>query len=187
MKILIRVRWRNLGVSFVIFLALVLTITACGCSGSGDKQQSGTKSQSPPAFEHVGAIDACRLITQDDASTLFGKPANRDKGTPVIDPNLLGECLWSWEAETGNQLLQFRIWQGTQYYGSTPDSQPFDLGEKAYIRAHRVSGVDVEWVQEGRTISLSYSTVGPGTPDPLTRIEEMKQLARKAAAQLSRA
>jgi hypothetical protein len=186
MKILIRDRWRNPEVGFVTFLALVVTIAACACSGSWDKQQSGTKSQSP-ASEHLGAIDACGLITQDDASTLFGKPANRDKGTPVIDPNMLGECLWSWEAETGNQLLQFRIWQGTQYYGPTPDSQPFDLGENGYIRAHRVSGVDVEWVQEGRTISVSYSTVGPGTPDPLTRIEEIKQLARKAAAQLSRA
>lgn len=162
---------------------LVVALIAVACGGTTSEGKSGADTQ-PATTRGGGKVDACALITQDDASTLFGKPASKDKGTPVIDPDMLGECLWSWETEAANQLLQFRIWKGVQYYAPTPDSQSVDLGEQGYIRAHRVSGVDIEWVQGGRTVSISYSTVGPGAPDPTSKIEEVKQLARKAAAGL---
>jgi hypothetical protein len=176
---------RQVGLGYLMALTLALTLDGCSGAASGNRSVGSAKSESPTASSKNDKLDPCAVITQEDASSLFGKPASRDSGVPVIDPHMLGECLWSWDAETGNQLLQFRIWNGEEYYGPAPDSQPFELGQKGSIRANRFAGVDIDWVQGGKTVSVSYSTTGPGAPDPLTKIEEVKQLARKAAAELS--
>ncbi len=165
-------------------LTLVLLIAACGGEEAAPDDAAQLPSEAAPAGE-AGKVDACRIVTQEDATALFGNPASPDTGTPVLDPNMLGECLWTWDSESSNQLLQFRVWNGTMYYGEAPDdAQPMDLGEQAYVRTHPIAGVDVAWVQGGKTVTLSYSKVGPDVPDPRTKSEAVQQLARKAAAQL---
>lgn len=150
------------------------TSTPAGQSGSGGDSGSGSTLK----------LDACDIVTREDATKLFGMPASPEGGSPILDPKMVGECLWTWDTDTDNQLLQFYIWDGPQYYSDAPDSQPIDLGEKGNIVIADVLGVNITWLQDGKTYSLSYSTVGSAFPDPAMKLEEVKSLARKVEDQV---
>lgn len=157
-------------------VAALLVLGGCG----GDEQSSPTGGEA----KNNGGLDACAIVTRDDATRLFGKPASPYSGTPVLDPNMLGECLWTWDSDTSNHLLQFRIWNGERYYSAMPDSQPVDFAATGFIRSHPMAGVDVGWIQDGRTISLSYSTVGPDVPKAQTRVDAVKELAATVSSRM---
>lgn len=169
-------------------MLLALGFSACGDDGAGNN--GGSQSPIPSPEANVESVDACEVVDQEDATKLFGKPAAKDEGVMVVDPLMGGECLWSWESEEfDSQLLQFRIWNGEQYYTETaqsPEAQDFDIGDRGHITVSDYAsiGVDIEWVQDGKTISVSYSTVGNGVPDPSEKVEELKQLAQKASDEL---
>ncbi|MCP5117972.1 MAG: hypothetical protein GY953_44720 [bacterium] len=165
-------------------MMLALSLSLAGCGGGGNAPAEDSAAGERGAANASGKIDACAIITQDDATKLFGKPASPDKGTPVVDPNMLGECLWTWDSETSNHLLQFRVWRGDQYYSAMPESQPIDFAATGYIRTHPVVGVDMGWIQDGKTVSLTYSTVGADVPEAQTKAEEVRQLALKVEARL---
>jgi len=166
-----------------VFVLLTLLATA-GCSGENDDSAKNSPGASVATTNGSAKLEACALVTQDDASRLFGKPASRYAGTPVLDPNLIGECLWSWDSETSSHLLQFRVWNGQQYYAAMPESKPVDFAETGFIRSHPMAGVDVGWVRNGKTVSLSYSTVGPDAPKAETRVEQVRELAAAVNSKL---
>lgn len=163
-------------------LLLVLVVSACGGSSTGD---NGGGAQAAGQNGSSGQIDACSVVTQQDATQLFGKPASPQQGQLNVDPNMLGECLWTWDTETSNQLLQFRIWNGSQYYGNPPaNSQPLDIGDKGYIQLNEFAGVSIEWVQGDKTITLDYSTIGSDVPKATTKADAVKNLAQNVSKQM---
>lgn len=129
-------------------------------------------------------VDACGIVTQDDATQLFGQTASPYTGTPALDANMLGQCLWSWDSDTSSHLLQFHVWNGEQYYSTMPDSEPLDFVETGYIRIREVAGVDIAWLRNGKMVSLSYSTIGRDVPKAATKVGQVKQLALKVKADL---
>ena len=169
-----------------VVLLAALALPACG-GGAPDQEASASTANVSSGPAEPGAVDACRLVTEDEASSLFGKPASRGKGTLVVDPAMIGECLWEYDTPTANQLLQVRVWSSARYYSAPRDewTTPFDLGEKGYLRVHPGAGVDAVWVQGGRSVEVSYSTVGSaGDPQAVDRVEAVKALARRAAGRL---
>jgi len=173
--------------AFVAVIAISAVALFAGCSSSGDDGGSTSAEPSAAAAAANGdsSLAACNIVTEADATALFGKQAVKDEGALVTDPNMLGECLWTWDTDTSNQLIQFRVWNGEQYYGQEPaGSQSLDLGDKAFMTVGSLAGVDITWVQDGKTIQLSYSNIGDDVPDPATKVEEVKQLAQKASGQL---
>lgn len=173
---------------FMVLLAAILVlagIAGCGSSNEPTSNLGQVAAQGDTNIRNV-TLDACQVVTQADASSIFGETATEDQGTPISDPNLLGECLWTWDTETANQLIQFRIWNGEQYFGEMEaDSQPLDIGDKGKIRVNEIAGIDIEWVQDGKTVSLSYSNIGPGLPDASTKVNDITTLAKKASAELA--
>ncbi len=173
--------WRILAPSV---LSAILVLPACSSGGADDHPESTPA----PASNRAGARDACRLVTQEEATSLLGVAASRGtSGNTVVDPAMIGECLWEYDTPTTNQLLQVRVWESPKYYGAPQDefTTPFDLGEKGYLRAHPGAGVDIVWIQGGRVVELSYSTVGSsGDPRAIDHVEEVKALARKASGRL---
>lgn len=172
-------------------LGILLPLLA-GC-GSDSGTQGANNSVSSAASERTvaesggtstGSIDACTIVTQADATKLFGNPASKDEGAQVLDPSMLGECLWSYDTETSSQLLQFRIWGSDQYYGPPSDAQPLAIGDQGSIRINSFAGVDIEWIQDGKTINLSFSTVGTGVPDATTKAEDLKAMAKEISGKL---
>lgn len=81
-------------------------------------------------------------------------------------------------------MLQVRIWNGAQSYAAPEDSRPLGLGDQGYLRSHPLGGVDIEWVQGGRTVSLSYSSIGPDVPKAIGKVGEVEQLAQVVAGRL---
>jgi len=173
----------------MVVMTFALVSISCGdnkteSTAASDKTSAGNGGGSAGGSGNATKPDACAIVTQADATRLFGMPASPEQGTPVTDPAMLGECLWTWDTDMDNQLLQFRIWNGAQYYSDSPGSQPVDVGEKGNIVMSDVLGVDVTWLQDGKTYQLSYSTAGSTVPDPTVKAEEVKNLAKKVEGQI---
>ncbi len=166
-----------------LFLAtlVISLLPACGAETGSPPEREGAASDAV-----TGAIDGCAVVTQDDATALFGKPAVRQEGQGFRPPMMLAECMWTWDTETANQLLQFRVWDTEQGYSRPEDeyTQTFAIGDRGHVRVHPLAGVDVEWTQGNRTIGLSYSKVGAEVPEAATKTDAVKALALSAAAKL---
>lgn len=166
-----------------LIIMLALSLAACGDDGgSADQPADQPADQANGAGD--GQVDACAIVTQETATKIFGNEAVQDERVPVVDANMLGECLWAYDTETSGQLIQFRVWNGDNYYGMPPDAEAFDLGDESYILVNEFTGIDISWVQDGRSIDLSYYCVGPDTPELQTKVQAMKDLAHQVSGEL---
>lgn len=131
-------------------------------------------------------IEPCAIVTQADATELFGAVAERDQGTLVSDPDYLGDCVWTYEPPglLGSQNVALNLWQGEAYYSPRAEAVPFQIGDGGSIYQSQSTGIDIDWLQGGKTAMLSYFNVGAGVPDALTKLDEVKALALKASNRL---
>lgn len=174
----------------IALLAAVL-VMAVSCSGkSSDDKGAGSGTVAAPAASaqpDPAKFAACTFITLKDAEALFGHPATQKQGPTTP---LHGECDWDYDApDNSSHLLQLNIWTENFYKQGgelvDADAQPFAIGErKGNIKVGDLTGIDISWVEKGRFIQLSYSTVGPSVPKATTKVEEVKALARKVSAAL---
>jgi len=171
-----RLRIRECRAAFLPALVAVLVLASCG--GRGEEQAAAP---SAGAGAPAAAPEACSVVTQADATALFGQPASPETG--MSSPSMFGQCLWTWDTDTSNQLLQFHIWDKLGY-DPPADSEPLDLGDGGYVRAHPVAGVDIGWIQGDRLITLSFSTIGPDAPKATERTDQVVGLARRVAERL---
>ena len=165
--------------------ALVATVSLALVTGCGDDSSGGGSGGNAGSSGSGGGsgIDACAVVTQQDATALFGETATQGDGKSG-HPASIGECEWEWEnADAHSHLLQFYVWDGAEYYTEPPDFQPLAVGEKGYIRVVS-SSIDMGWVQDGKTIGLNYSTFGSSVTPASTKETEMKALAQKASSAL---
>jgi hypothetical protein len=169
--------------------AMLLIVVSC-TGKTSDNQDAGSRSAAAPAASSqpdAARFAACTFITAKDAEALFGHPATQTQGPTTP---LHGECAWDYDApDNSSQLLQLTIWtedfykQGGELVDA--DAQPFAIGErKGNIKIGKLTGIDISWVEKGRFIQLSYSTVGPSVPEATTKVEEVKALAKKVSAAL---
>ena len=158
-------------------LAAVL-LAACGGPEEPTAPDAATK---PAATARPPAVDACGIVTANDAAALFGQPASPDSGPGGA--TLIAQCLWTWDTDSSNQLLQFHLWDPLAH-DMPQDAEPLDVGEKGFIRKHPIAGVDIGWLQGGRFVSLAYSTIGPDAPVATDRAEQVIALARRVEERL---
>ena len=161
----------GLSVGFGLLLSL---LSACNAAEEPAPPATAAASEGPQS-------DACAIVTQQDASNLFGQPAVPDTGQTGV--TMVAQCLWTWDTDTSNQLLQFHIWD-PRGYDMPEDAEPLAIGDGGYIRKHPVSGVDIAWLQNGQLISLAYSTIGPDAPKAIDRAEQLIELARQVESGL---
>ncbi|GIU87492.1 MAG: hypothetical protein KatS3mg009_2007 [Acidimicrobiia bacterium] len=143
-------------------------------------------------------VDPCALLTRDDAGALFGVEAHEQRSS---EPARVGvACIWAGvegsEDEEVNHFLQFRAYDGEAYYGEViyaqeDRQQVAELGERAFAARDPVhGGVDVEWVQDGRTFSINYSTFSfaddTSDDEAMRRLDEVVELARRVARRAER-
>jgi len=153
-------------------------LLACGGDDGGAGSNGGGAGSNGSA-----ALDACSVVTQADATALFGQPAVRQpQSVPIVDPGLLGECVWTWDTEMSSQLLQFYVWGSPEYHSTAPDgAQTLPIGEQGYLTVAESVGIDAEWIQDDHTIVLSYFKIGPEAPELATQVEPMKALAQQVS------
>lgn len=167
----------------VLIAMLLLVFTACGEDEAADADNV-IEEAVEKAQDAGRQIEACDIVTQQVATELFGDTAVKDEGVPVLDTNMLGECIWTWDTDQSNQLLQFRIWGSDTYYSVPDDSEPIDLGEMGNIRVNDMAGIDIIWVQEGKTVELSYFNFGPEAPELQTKVQAMKDMAVEVSGEV---
>jgi hypothetical protein len=170
-----------------LHVASLLAVTlACGRSDGQTTDRTST-SASRPDTPAPAKVDACALVTETEATALFGEAAARESGVAVTDPHMIGECIWGHDSPTGSHQLQVRVWDSSRYYSAPEDefTKPLALGEKGYVRAQSASGVDIAWVQGGRVFELSYFTVGGAKmPRAVDRVDAVTELARRTSGEL---
>jgi len=175
------------GITSTVCMSAVFCL-ACSKAGS---EAGGDKSSTPntpnsAAEPAKGKSDPCALLTQTDATALFGKPAATYKdGAKTPDSNL-NACGWDYAyPDNSSHLLQLVVYNSDIAYSQDPASTPFAIGDKGNVMVSDLSGVDVMWVQKGKTYLLSYSTACPSAvPDDTTKAEQGKALAKTIAARL---
>jgi hypothetical protein len=161
----------------VLFAPFALFACAGGASGSGDGDSS---------------FDACRLITQADATTLFEAPALPEPGPTVTDPKYLGDCSWKYETPDGlgMKVLALNVWSDPSYYSPAQGAEPFDIGDQGSVVTQGSAdsdagwGVDVSWTQGEITASLGYFAIRAGVPDQVAKTEAVKALALRISDRL---
>lgn len=169
-------------VAWIVAAALTLLGIACGGSPGPDAEEATAERTGGETMEAAGALpEACGLVTQADASDLFGHSAVADDGPSA--PTMIDQCLWTWDTETSNQLLQFHIWKDFPL-DQPADAQTLGLGDGGYIRVHPMAGVDITWRQGGRVFSIAYSTIGPDAPKAPEREEQVRSLAERVSKTL---
>ena len=172
------------GITLTVACMFAVLCLACGKGGS---EAGGAKSgapDTPDAPARPGKSDACALLTQADASALFGKPASMHKGGAETPDAKLNACGWDYVyPDNSSHLLQLVTYDSDIAYSQDPASKPFAIGDKGNLMVSDISGVDLMWVQKGKTFSLSYFTTGPSAiPDDTTKVEQVKALAKTIEA-----
>ena len=177
------------GITVTVVCMSAMLCLACSKPGSeagGDKSSTPNTPNSAAEPAKLGKSDPCALLTQTDATALFGKPAATYKGGAKTPDSKLNACGWDYVyPDNSSHLLQLVVYDSDIAYSQDPASTPFAIGEKGNVMVSDLSGVDVMWVQKGKTYSLSYFTVGPSAvPDDTTNAEQVKALAKTIAARL---
>ena len=199
--------------SVKMLAALAIAALALGaCGGDDDKAdgvddaikeavENGNLDSVPENVDNVGGDpadlpDPCELVTTEDAAGLFGVDAKEEDDSSPVD--LGASCLYGnvggEEPGTVSHLLQVRVFDGEQFYGAeTFDDEQTDrrLGDKAFVHAGAggLGGVEVQFVQDGQTVSINYSTVNIGVDDA-DKVEasdhqdEVVALAQQASTRL---
>lgn len=159
---------------------LALSLTACG-----DEEVDVDKiieKATDEVMNGEATVDACKYLSREDASTLFGKEAV--EGTPNT-PLVLGECVWEWDSETSNQSIILMVQAGELYYVEGTDTEPIDIGDKGNVEINEAADmIFIQWVQDGNTYSLNYFSIGDDMPGILTMKSDVEALARKISEAL---
>lgn len=141
-------------------LAILLLAVATIACGDDDSSADSTLTTTGAATTTVATtvspgggedmIDACGLVTQADAERILGEPFELMETTePAV---VVGACVWSNLAEDHGAILQFRVFDGPQFFAedafSTAEGyEPVTgLGEDAY------------WVASDNTATLTVLT-----------------------------
>lgn len=156
-------------------VVLLLSSAVAGCGGDDSGSAKG-------ASGHGDDFDACAIVTEADASALFDQPAKSDPGNLIVDPAFLGQCNWTYEEtdqSTGavySQSLFFTAWDSPDYNAPLPDADPLDVGTDGWATVSEAAGVSIGWVQDDRSFSLGYFSIGPTMPTNASQFEALKTL-----------
>ena len=177
------------GITLTVVCMSAVLCLACSNEGSqagGDKSRAPDTPNSAAEPAKPGTSGPCALLTQADATALFGKPAAPQQDGAQTPDAKLTACGWRYAyPDNSSHLLQLVVYDSDIAYSQDPAATPFAIGDKGHVLVNDLSGVDVMWVQKGKTYSLSYSTVGPSAvPDDTTKAEQVKALAKTIAARL---
>jgi hypothetical protein len=150
--------------TLALALTLVLVFAACGSSKHSTAPTNNGSSTTLARPAGAPNVPACTLVTQADATTLFGHPAllnNTNNPTSAVS-----SCVW--QADTNpdpnalddiTYLLQARIYNGEEFYGEKYLSNVKKLsgiGDKAFVNTQGPLA-QVEFVKHGRTVTIAYS------------------------------
>jgi hypothetical protein len=140
--------------------------------------------------------DPCALVTQEDVESLFAEAAEqREEETPSA---LGASCLWQNAEPTDSgqvHVLVVNVYDGEEYYAADAiegETEITDLGDRAHVStsSQAPEHVEVQFVQDGRTVIINYSPGYIGVESRADRVvaadhaDAIVALARQASARM---
>jgi hypothetical protein len=156
----------------VLFVVAMLAMGACS-NGSSSK----TSSSNPNASKKTDA--ACKLVTEDDATKLFGVAAEPgDNSSPGTETSV---CIWTADdTENHSFILQVRVYDDIYHYGGDlfPQAEKLSgLGDKAFVsKGKSIAGTDVQFVKDGKTFAVNYAITNVMAKTKKTAADQADQL-----------
>lgn len=172
-------------------LAAVLLAAACGSSGQTSSGSSPTPSTNKAL--HVATVDACTLVTADEASAAVGSPlTNLAATSPVQIP---GACIYGASGSSSTVFVYAQVYpDATTANAVQPNQVAAALaGQMGVTNAHSVSGIGdkaFEYTATGTAgggiaiFVFKYNVVMMLAVDPTSNSGTVEQLARTAVGRL---
>ena len=177
------------------WVSAVALVALVGCGGhdakapasEDDSSAAGENaaSASATATESSASIDACQLLTEADATALFGQPASSQEPEMAPLPDQIGVCQWGWVGAEQTQQASLKIMTspGDHYY-AIDSAQPLQLGDKSQLVIDETTlSMDIDWVQGDEFFDLHY-TASPYQAFETSKAAPLESLAREISGRL---
>jgi len=169
---------------FALGVAAFVVLTACDDAGESSSGTPDDTSASTADTAAEGLTEGCALVGRSDAEELFDAPAELEEGTSIAVEVSETACIWGtpFDADT-YQLLQFRIWEGEQFYSESiyEGARHLDIGDGGFVAVESGS-VTIQWVQDGQTAHLAYS--GSLADDTAAKAPQVEEMAERLAGEI---
>jgi hypothetical protein len=139
---------------------------------------------------------ACELLTQGDASALFGVAPAKPETATIGGPE--SACLWRADVGDEHAILQVAVFKGREHYdrseksGSRPlngfgDSGFIDSGCSQGVAPTTCAGpVQLEFLRGGNTYFVLYSLANAKTPTHNAAYDRVDQLLARLKDNVSK-
>ncbi len=178
-------------------VATVLLVMACG--GSSDTSSSSSSSPNggrptlPSLEKNVASVDACTLVTQDEASAAVGAPMINLGTTGGVQ--IPGACIYGASGSSNAVFVFAQVYpDATTADAVQPDTVAAALaGRLGVTNAHTVNGIGDKAFEYGATgtagggiaiFVFRYNVVMMIAVDPTSDSGKVEQLARNAVSRL---
>ena len=150
------------------WVGTVVLVALVGCGGHGTNASAAEGDSSVAGgniagaagntTENSGSVDACQLLTKDDATAFFGQPASSQVPEMAPLPDQIGVCQWGWVgAEQAQQVALKVMTSPGNHYFEIDGAQALQLGDKGQLVIDETTlSMDVDWVQNGKFFDLHY-------------------------------
>lgn len=169
-------------------ILVIIALAACGDDDSSADPDVTTTGAAVTTTAVPGgdAIDACGLVTQEDAERILGEPV---EFTATTEPEVVvAACVWSNTAADHGATLQFRVFDGPHFFtedafATVEGYAPLDgLGDDAYWVV--TGNVATLTVLSGDLVLMLDASKGGGGFDAAFVQTELAALAERVLAEL---
>jgi hypothetical protein len=184
--LMIRASTRVLGL-----LTAVLLAAACGSSNNASTGSTPTPTLNRAL--HVASVDACTLVTANEASAAVGSPLTNLAATGGVQ--IPGACIYGASGSSSTVFVYAQVYPDTAAAGAVqPDQVAAAVtGQLGVSNAHSVNGIGdkaVEYSASGSAgggiaiFVFRYNVVMLIAIDPTSNSNTIEQLARTAVSRL---
>ena len=125
-------------------LLAVATLVLCACGSSSSSSTTGSASPSPsPSETHIASVDACKLVTQSEASAAAGAALVNlaTMGAPIIP----GACFYGAQNSSTGVFIYAQVYPDTQTADAVTAEQ-FQVALAAQLGKGATSGKAVDGI-----------------------------------------
>lgn len=178
----------------LVVLAAILLAAACGSGSPSATSSESTPTPTVSKAQHVASVDACKLVTAEEASAAVGTPV-ANLGASGAGAQVPGACFYGASGSSSVVFIYAQVHpDATAAQAVQPDQIAAALaGQLGVSNAHSVSGIGdkaFEYTASGSAgggiaiFVFRYNVVMMIAVDPTSTPSTIEQLARTAVGRL---
>jgi len=179
---------------------LAILVTAAACGGSSNKASNSASAggtnrgnSKSTSGSSSASVAACKLVTQSDATALFGHPAAQTTDASAGNGLDQSSCIWKADTAPGtangqDYLLQIRTYNQSAFFSpnAIPGSQSVSgVGDAAYTYGEG-DLYTIVFKKGGEVVHIAYSIhdFTNGGMNAKSQAAQLKSVAQAAAGRL---